>query len=231
MQPTYWRAPKLFERAPLFLKDTARLPGNRLIAICSYLFLSVPIFQGVINNQPTKIVASSATAPNAASPCKCAPPNAVLPRRVCAPTHVRPRMPRRVLRPIPFAEAEAVPPPPLSIYSTTTTTCSSSSSSLSTPSMRPSPAPPPSPTCAQRRALALLAQLELRNAELHRRSAAALLEARRDAAFRALVALAALSMPPDRARSRSPCVQSARGEARARPIRRRRSRSAPPAPG
>ena len=39
MQPTGWHGPKLFERALLFLKDKARLDRNRLIAICSYLFL------------------------------------------------------------------------------------------------------------------------------------------------------------------------------------------------
>ena len=178
----------------------------------------------MITNQPTG--PPGAVAPGAASPSCCASPDALLngPSTRAASA----RMPRRVLRAVPFAEAAAAPPPP-SAHSTTTTR-SSSSSSISTPLMRPSPTPPPSPTCAQRRALALLAQLELRNAELHRRSAAALLEARRDAAFRALVALAALSMPPSREQSRWSCGRGALGEARARSTRPSRARSAPPGP-
>ena len=54
MQPTCWRVPKLFERAPFFPKDKAPDRPDRLIAIDSYLFLSVPIFEGVITNQPCR---------------------------------------------------------------------------------------------------------------------------------------------------------------------------------
>jgi hypothetical protein len=44
--PPWWATPKLFEQAPFFLKDRTPDWPNRLIAIYSYLFLSVPIFEG-----------------------------------------------------------------------------------------------------------------------------------------------------------------------------------------
>ena len=205
MQPTCWHVPKLFEQAPFSLKDRAPDRPNRLIAIYSYLFLSVPILGG--DNQPTNQPKLRRPARSRQMPLALAGAPS---RRDRPAAELGTRMPRCVLRPMPFAEPAALPPPPLTAPSTT---CSSSSSALSTPSTPStpsSPAPsPPSPS----RVLATLAQLELRNAQLHHRSAAALLEARRDAAFRALVALAALSTPSHRART---------------PTRARRSRSAPP---
>ena len=122
----------------------------------SYLFLSVPILGG--DNQPTN-------QPNLRRPARSRQMPLALAgapsRRDRPAAELGTRMPRCVLRPMPFAEPAALPPPPLTAPSTT---CSSSSSALSTPSTpstpstHPSPAPsPPSPRPARRRPAAAAA--------------------------------------------------------------------------